>query len=160
MDYELLKSRLRQTRYIVADGSTAEVALVNEGRVFRLMNKSGPFPSQVIVDAAKALQNFVRLTGDTDREFTLQEIATVAGVPYSQAYNWLMEGVIVPSVRGRNGSGRGKDILFSWQDAYVAGLLGSLRRQGVGLDVLRKVSQIFVKSPKKKRATRKVATST
>ena len=60
-----------------------------------------------------------------DRTFTLTEIGTTAGVPYSQAYNWLTEGVIVPSVRPATGAGKGREPLFSWADAFVAGICGS-----------------------------------
>ena len=159
-DIDTLKSRLKVTPYLVADGASGEVALVSESRAFRMMYESGMFPTQTITNAGQALTNFTRLTGETDRHFTLSEIKTIAGVPYSQAYNWLMEGVLEPSVRPRCGSGKGRDVIFNFADAYTAGLLGSLRRQGLPLDILRKIQPLFLKPVKKKSRTgRKAVTS-
>ena len=90
----------------------------------------------------------------------MKETGTIAGVSYSQSYNWLLEDVLVPSVQPRGGTGKGRDLTFSFVDAYVAGLIGSLRRQGVPLNMLRKIQPLFLKPVKKKRTTRRVATST
>ena len=159
-EYTQLKKRLRSTPFLVADGNMGEVRLVNEADSLRLMSESGLFHSQVIMNAGRALENFTQLTGRRDRSFSLRDIAAITGSPYHMVHRWLDEKVVVASIRPAGGSGKGKEPLFSWADAFAAGICGSLRRQGVGLDVLRKVSQIFAKSPKKKRATRKVATST
>jgi len=161
-DFQSLQSRLKSKPYLVADGTAGEVSLVNQTRAFRLMNESGVFTSLVIMDAYQALQNFAKLTGEANREYTLKEIKTIAGVAYSQSFNWLMEGVIVPSIRGRSGSGRGNYVLFSWADAYAAGVIGNLRRQGVRLELLKKIQPLLAekKTKNKKRTTRKLATST
>lgn len=158
-DYESLKTRLKETPYLVADGATNEVKLVNERDAVRLMSEAGLFHSHVIMEAGRALENFKMLTGESKRQFALKEIATITGTPYSQVYGWLDENVIVPSIRPASGAGKGRGPLFSWSDAFAAGICGSLRRQGVGLDVLRQVSPLFTKSTTKKKRTRKRATT-
>ena len=128
-NYESLRARLTSTPFLAVDGRTQKVALVSEARAFRLVHDAEMFPAQTIINAERALANFTRLAGDTDRTFSMKETGTIAGVPYSQSYNWLLEDVLVPSVQPRAGSGKGRDLTFSFTDAYVAGLIGSLRRR-------------------------------
>jgi hypothetical protein len=50
----------------------------------------------------------------------------------------------LPSVRAGDGrGGRGSERLFGWCDAYLAGVLASLRRQGVSLSMLARVSRLL-----------------
>ena len=71
--------------------------------------------------------------------FTISDVATVAGYEESTIRDWLKAAVLKPSVRPP--SGRGREMLFSFDDAVAAGLCGSLRRQGVPISVLVKVGQ-------------------
>jgi len=162
-DYERVKALLRHTPFLVADGSAGEVKLVNKAEAFRMMNETGLFHSQVIMNAGRALENFAQLTGKRDRSFNLRNIATITGTPYAMAHRWLSEGILTASIRPASGSGRGREPLFAWRDAFVAGVCGSLRRQGVRLEILRKVSAAFVVPEggrKKRRTTRRPVAST
>lgn len=157
-DFQRLRKQLRPRPFLVANGGTGEVRLLSESKAVRVMSDTGLFRSQVVMNAGKALENFAMLAGEDDRQFTLKDIATITGTPYSQAYGWLDEKVITPSIRSASGAGRGKSPLFSWRDAFVAGICGSLRRQGMGLDVLRNVSPLF-NDTKEKRTARKESSS-
>lgn len=155
--YVRLKKSVRHTSHLIIDGATDEVRLVDEETTFHMMNETGLFRSQVVMNASRALENFAQLSGKDDRNFTLREITAMTGQPYSQVYGWLLEKVIWPSVRPPSGSGRGKESLFSWGDAFAAGVVGSLRRNGVGLPLLKQVQPLFNKT--KKRTARKLTTS-
>ncbi len=163
--YETLKKRLAATPYLVADAVSGDVKLVDSATAFRLMTEAGPFPTNAIADLAKALEGFAQLdgVGKSDREFGLREIAKIAGMTYHLAYHYVSREVLVPSIRSAGGSGRGDvEALFSWQDAFVAGAVGTLRRHGINkLETLAKVRTLFDQSttPKKNRTARKVSAS-
>ena len=158
-EHERLQEQLQPNPFLVADGATGDVKLVNETDALRMMAEAGLFHSQVVMNVGRGLDNFAMLTGKADRQFSLKDIATITGTPYNKAHGWLTAKIIIPSIRPADGAGRGKGPRFSWRDAFVAGICGSLRRQGVGLDVLRKISPLFEFETKKKRTARKASTS-
>ncbi len=161
-EYEKLSKLLEPKPYVMADGATGKVRLTDQAAAFRSLCERGEFPSVVTLNAGEALKRFARLRGaDTSRrEFTLRDIAAIMGLSYLSAWQWVDKGVITPSVRPATGKGRGEvEARFSWTDAFVAGIIGSLRRHGLGLDVLRKVQPLFTKSTKRKRTGRKVLSS-
>jgi len=124
------------------------------------MTEAGPFPTRAIVDLGAALEGFARLdkVGKGDREFTLGEVAKVAGMGYHLAYHYVQRGVFVPSVRLFGGSGRGDgEARFSWRDAFLAGVVGCLRRQGVKMELLRQVPALFSSEKKRTGGRRKPA---
>jgi len=152
-DYKALRDQLAATPYLVADGATATTRLTDEAEALRLMDEAGLFHSQCVMNAARALEGFTTLAGKADRTFTLPEIASVAGVQYHVAYAWMAdEGVLTASERAASGKGKGKEPLFSYRDAFVAGICGSLRRQGLKLEVLRQAARLF---DEKKRTARR-----
>ena len=158
-DYAQLKRALSRTPYLVAgdDG----VKLVDPPTALELMAAAGPFPTETILDVGKALAGFARLpdVGKADAEFGLREVAGIAGMDYHLAYHYVRRGVFVPSVRGFGGSGRGDgEARFSWHDAFLAGMVGSLRRHGIKMNVLKKVRSLFA-NPTRKRASQKELTS-
>ncbi len=159
-DYEKLKDRLRITSYLVADAQSGRVELVGQVQAFEIMAEQGPFPIEAIIDARKALEHFSRLenVGKKDREFTLREIGKIAGMNYPLAYNYFQRGIFTPSARPFRGKGRGEDHegRFSWSDAFIAGIVGSLRRNGLRPGILTKVPALL---DEKKRTSRKVVTS-
>jgi hypothetical protein len=154
--YEKIHSQLRDAPFLVADGSTAEVSLVTQKEALEIMNKAGLFNSAVIMNVGRALENFSMLVGKEDKPFSLRDIAQMTGVPNQQAYGWIESKVLVPSIRPNSGAGRGRDVLFSWADGFVAGICGALRRQGVRLEMLRKVRSLFIET---KQPTRQLATA-
>lgn len=153
-DYERLRKQLKATPYVVADGATGEVKLVGRADALRLMTEAGPFPSQLIMDAGHALEQFSRLdgVGKTDREFGLREIAQIFGMSYNMTYHHVVKRrVFLPSIRPANGSGTGDcEARFSWSDGFVAGIAGSLRRHGLKSVVLRQIQPLFTTSTKKR----------
>ena len=156
--YEELKSKLTDKPYLVADVVTQKVRLVNQTTAFDLMAKSGSFPTHAIVNLRGALEGFAKLNGvgKVDREFSLREVAGAAGMSYHNFYiTYYKSGIVTPSVRDFGGSGQGEqcEAKFNWRDAFVAGTVGTLRRQGLSMDVLKKVPKLF--EEKKKRPKRK-----
>jgi|GEM_PF-2515506 len=159
-----MKALLEKTPYLVADGTRGKVILVSESKCSSIMSKTNLFSSQIILNAKGALYDFAGLIGDTEREFSLKEVKQIADCPQSQVYHWIMSDVLKPSIQGRVGAGKGRTITFSWSDAFVAGILGSLRRNGCRLEMLAKVQPLFniktkTKTLKKKRTTRKLVAS-
>ena len=159
-DYQKLSAMLNGKPYLIANGATRKVRLANRATMFRAMTEEGEFPSSLIMDAGEGLKRFARLrgVGEADREFTLKDIAAIAGMSYHLTYHYVSQGVLRPSVRDFGGPGNGEDnqAKFTWTDAFCGGIVGSLRRHGLGLDVLRKVQPLF--SDTKKRTPRKVQT--
>jgi len=158
-DYHRLKTRLKRTPYLVVDGPNDDASLVNETKALGLLRGAGQFPSSLVMNAAHALEGFAGVAGEGDREFRLSEIASIAGLSYQLGYHYLKRGVIVPSVRPAGGSGRGEvEARFSWRDAFIAGVVGSLRRHGLGLDTLKKVSRLFAVRKRTRGMREKVTT--
>lgn len=70
--------------------------------------------------------------------FSVSDLAKVSGTADSTIRDWLKADILRPSIRPQ--SGRGRDVLFDFRDAAIAGIVGSLRRAGMGLEVLKQVS--------------------
>ena len=154
-DYERLKALISERPYLVADAVTGRVKLATQAQALREMIYSGEFPSAVIAHIGRSLERFVRLRGvGKDRTFGLRDIATIAGMDYQLTWYYVHNGVIRPSIQPPGGRGNGKEnrAVFSWGDAFCAGIVGSLRRQGLGLDVLRKVQPLLFGEETKKQA--------
>ena len=162
--YERLEKRLAQSPYLVVDAVTGEARLVNEPTAFQIMILAGPFPKQAILDARGALEGFANLkpVGRTDTEFSMGQIAQIAGLRYHTAYKHVDEGVLPRPVRDFGGHGKGRvEARFDWISGFVAGLLGTLKRQGLSLEVLARARvQITDELNGKKRTPRKVQTPT
>jgi hypothetical protein len=83
----------------------------------------------VTLDLVFAQEAFRRLVGAESRVFDRKEIAAVAGVNPPVAFNWVVGGLIQPTVnRGKPKPNGGMQ--FSWRDAFVAATLGALARGG------------------------------
>jgi hypothetical protein len=150
-DYQRVTDLLTATPYLIVDAEsgTAELAATPtfaQGR------------PRVVMHWPHGAHEFAKIVGTADREFILPEIGKIAGVAHHVVYHWMAEaGILKPSVRETTGQGRGKEALFSWADAFVAGVLGALRRQGVGLETLGQVSKLF--HTELKRTARRVMTA-
>ena len=132
------------------------VRLADEASAFGVMCGT---EATVILNAASALEGFASLpaVGEVDKTFGIKAISKIAGTSYQLAWHYVNEGVLMPSIRPATGKGQGDvEALFSWTDAFTAGVVGSLRRHGLKLNVLRKIQPLFTK----KRTARKVVTST
>ncbi len=153
-DYQRIKQTLKKKPFIIADGSSGEVRLVTEAEALKALMEGGEFPSACILNAFEALKRFSKLRDvGEEGKFSLKDISKIAGMGYVNCYQWYEQGVFVPSVKPFRGKGRGKEheAIFSWADAFVAGLVGSLRRNGLRPGVLKKVRQLFTETKTKKR---------
>jgi hypothetical protein len=149
LHYTKLREHLRDTPYLVADGAEGKIRLTNRAGSLTAMVEAEPFHSQVVMNIGRSLSRFAKITGKADREFNLKQIAEVAGVDYATSYLWMRGGVLRASIRPASGSGR-RGSIFSWSDAFSAGICGSLRRQGLGFDTLKKVSPLISRMSKKR----------
>jgi DNA-binding transcriptional MerR regulator len=76
-------------------------------------------------------------------EFSLTDIAKIAGVEYHAAHAWMREGLVPASIRSAQGAGRGRNPIFSIGDALTAGIIGTCRRHGLSLEHLKLISPLF-----------------
>lgn len=140
-DYEKLKNRLQKTPFLTTDADSDKCALIGSAAATRMKMDSefAPFPSIVLMNLAECLKAFSVRAGTADRVFTTADLTKIAHQPYSTIRHWLDEGILVPSIRDADH----KERLFSYADAFAAGVLGSLRRQGQWLPMMRKVSSLL-----------------
>jgi hypothetical protein len=108
-----------------------------------MVESTDAFAAGTMMDLDRAAVNFATLAGREDREFLMADIEAVTALPRATIENWIGRGLLAPSIRAGDGGGRNKQRLFSWGDAFAAGALASLRRQGVAIPMLKKVSQLL-----------------
>ena len=157
-EYERLKDILKKKPFLVAtvDGN---VKLVDEAEAVRLMIRQDE--SLVIQNLARALEGFAKLrgVGKSDKTFRREDIAEIAGITPQGAWLLVQKGVLIPSVR-HNETRRRDPSLYSWSDAFVAGVIGSLRRHGLDKHVLSKIQPLLSESkPKTKRTAKRMTAS-
>ena len=99
--------------------------------------RRGPGPVQfAVIDLGEILESFDHKAPPRE-VFTLGEVAAMAGEKPPTVHSWVKTGILVPSMRDRDGT-RGRAMLFSRLDAFVACLIASLRRKcGLPLAKLR-----------------------
>ena len=74
-----------------------------------------------------------------ERALTLPQLADLVGVEYRTLHTWLGRGLLAPSRARSRGSGSRN--LFDGEDALEAFVLADLRRAGVELPTLERVSR-------------------
>ncbi len=126
--------------FLVIELITGEVMLTDGSDVFQ--GPGGPgFVQFVTVDLREILKRFEKLAPPREA-FTLSEVAAMATEKSPTVNSWVKSGLLTPSIRDRNGT-RGRAMLFSRVDAFVACLLASLRRRcGLPLSTLKDVSGV------------------
>jgi hypothetical protein len=132
-----------ETPLLLIDNDAGQVRLISRADGLRRMNDATGFEVASLMDLQRALESFARIVGKDDRTFEIADIGKITALGTKGADFYIREGVVTPSVRPGDGPGRGKSRLFSWRDAFIAGVVGSLRRQNVGLASLRKVSRLL-----------------
>jgi len=133
-------------QFLVVDVAGGYVGLNSLAEV-RAILRVGRVP--VVVDLDAALAGFKAKVGtDYSRTFTLAEVAAIAGVSRSTAFYWADEGLLYPSVLPCRGSGHVR--LWSYQDAFMAGVTGALSRQAVPVKVLRQITNALVEARQRK----------
>lgn len=148
-----LQKRLADSPYLVLDCESGEASLAAANAMIGHLGGN-----RFIMDAQEALNKFVGMAGDRD-EFSLKDVAATAGIDYHAAHAWMRRGVITPSIREAAGAGTGRGPVFSTTDVFAAGILGTLRRHGLELNVARSVVPLFCETTTKKQTTRKRQTS-
>jgi hypothetical protein len=88
-------------------------------------------PVWAVHDAHGAWKSLLRLAGPETRQYTSHEVATASGVSLPTVSTWCLDGVIRASIKDPGGRGRGRDRVFSFEDVYIAAMVGSMRRRGV-----------------------------
>ena len=152
MTFERIKEMVQQSPYLVADTKTGDVRLVDEPTAFRTMRQEEPFPNHAVLRLDRGIDKFAALDviGREDREFSLREVAGIAGMTYHNCYQFMAKRILVPSIRPADGSGTGQsEAIFSWSDAWSAGIVGTLRRLGLKPDLMRKVQPLFTTETKR-----------
>ncbi len=139
---EYLRNEVRLGRdHLVIELVTGTARLSGMHDTFR--RPGGPGPMQIVViDLGVILERFEH--DALPREvFTLREVATMAKEKPPTVHSWVKAGILAPSMRDRDGT-RGRAMLFSRLDAFVACLIASLRRKcGLPLAKLRAVSAVL-----------------
>lgn len=135
---EKLKNRLEKTPYLLIDLKTGKASLQKRTAMLKHVGSG----THIIMDAHGGFGGLKNLAKD-QTEFSLTDIAKVAGVEYHAAHAWMREEVLTPSIREASGPGRGRNPVFSFADAVAAGIIGSLRRQGVQRDVLKQIAPLL-----------------
>ena len=110
-------------QYLLVELNTGSAMLGTEKDAFRRPGGAGSVQF-IVVDLADVYARFLSLNTVCDRDnFTLAEVATIAGTKTHTVNYWIDQGVLMPSLSGR--SGKGNERRFSRTDAFCAGLIGS-----------------------------------
>jgi hypothetical protein len=155
--YQTLKKRLKKTQYLIADANGNVVLTGKPQALDAMVKESGD--SILVQNVARALENFALLhgVGQEDKEFAPLEIATIIGGTQQMVSNYRKQGVLMPSVVDNRTKGSSNPTRYSWEDAFIAGCIGSLRRHRIGTDVLKKIQPLL--SDNEKRTPQEGATS-
>jgi len=152
-DYRTLRRLFRKTSYLVMlpDG---EASLASEDEVLKTMCEDN---TATIVNLGRALEGFARLVGENDRAFKRPDVAKVLGLDAQMVSHLEKLGVLSPSVqKPRRGGGDEFAAKFSWADTFAAGVVGTLRRHGLGYASMKAVQPLLAN---KKRTPPEAATS-
>lgn len=122
-------------RYLVIDGESQTVTL---GTVDALVDPARPL---TVYELGRALHSFDQLADAS--EFRFWELCQIGAMSPSLLDKWLADGLVSASVKPSRGAGRGNERIFSRDDAFLVGVLGALRRQGMPPTTL-KATSVFL----------------
>jgi len=133
------------TGYLLVDRVNNVAMVIDRGKLTqaqreyaRVMRRPVAF---TICDLALVWERRGELVGSPGQAFTLSQVADIAGIQYRVAHQWLHEGILRGVIKGPSGSGRGREITFSWWGALTAGIMGSLSRNGCGRRALQEAAR-------------------
>lgn len=141
--YQDLHAELTRTPLLHVDADRDIVRLIDRGEAVRIVAGASGAELAYVMDLARCLASYSRIVGTSDRIYTIDEVAAITGQGRPIVHHYDHAGIITPSVRPSEGSGRGKSRLYSYRDGFLAGVIGSLRRQRVSLDLLRRVADLL-----------------
>lgn len=128
---------------LLVDSDERIVRLVSRDEVARIVAGAEPGNLACLLDLQRCLASLANVIGTDNCVLSMEQIGTITGLGYGIANHWVQQKILTASIRGGDGAGKGKDRLFSWRDGFIAGVVGSLRRQRVSLDMLRKVADLL-----------------
>ncbi|QDU44567.1 hypothetical protein Mal52_30510 [Symmachiella dynata] len=125
-------------KYLVIELLEGTAALMKQDEVF--VRPEGPGPMQMaVIDLEELLEKFER-EAPPRQTFMLTEVATMAQQKGPTVHAWIKADILTPSIRDRSGT-KGRAMLFSRRDAFIACLIASLKRKcGLPLSKLERVS--------------------
>lgn len=152
----------KNDKFLIVETVSGEVALADARAVqlqsAALAKRSGQkFVAFVYFNLSHAFAGFDKLCAPVGKTFSLKEVATVAGLSYANAHQWVKEGVISASVRSASGQGKGKELVFSYHDARCAATLGALHRAGCKRETLKRAWNLLQGSKANTKAGKKTA---
>ena len=128
-------------RYLIIELIEGKAMLSDGQGTFRRPGGPG-WMEFAVIDLGVILEKFDREAPPRE-VFTLVEVATMACEKPPTVHSWVKTGILAPSMRDRDGT-RGRAMLFSRLDAFVACVIASLRRKcGLPLAKLQKVSAVL-----------------
>ena len=139
---EYLYNEVHSGRHLLVIELVTGTAMLSDKQGF-FHRPGGPGLMQIVVmDLEVVLERFEREAPPRE-VFTLREVAKMAIQKPATVHSWVKAGILAPSMRDRDGT-RGRAMLFSRLDAFVACLIASLRRQcGLPLAKLHAVSAVL-----------------
>jgi hypothetical protein len=124
--------------YLVITGDGPRLKSIGE-----LIEASGK--ALFVMDLRKAGVHFHRLAKDYHRQFSMLEMAKIAGLDSKDTVEtWYRHGLFRASILGSRG--QGADRRFSYLDAFVIGVIGSLKRHGLRYKSLDKVTDLIYRT--------------
>jgi hypothetical protein len=136
--YQRLKRLLAVRGFLFVDADTETFRLIGREEASQWARKDRHLNPCVIVFPIHAgLPAFVKAVGQEDRDFSLAEIAKLAGLEYSAADSWIRRHVIHVDRLDRHNRPK----VFSYLGAFVCVVQGSMRRYGLSLPNVGKVGQ-------------------
>jgi hypothetical protein len=142
-DYELLMECLSRTPFLRVDADEQTADLIAQTDALQTMISPREFGPLILFDLATALKRFsaVRSVGTKDRHFSATEVATIVGIDRTQFFRWCDMGLAVASIPAAIVRQRKSERKFTYRDAFLNGVLGSMRRAGAGLNLLRVIAK-------------------
>lgn len=124
-----------QRRYLIVRHSGNHVTLGDADKALAQLRRAGA----TILDLQRAVDNFLPLVGSSTT-FTRKQIAAIAGMSAIAIAKWRQEGVVQASGTEK-GIANTDRYVWNLNDAFVAGAAGSLSRQRLPKQAIRKATR-------------------
>jgi len=142
--------------YLIAynDGERTIVDLVDSRELHCVLGElarenNTPF----VLDLSAAFAGFVRCVGaDSTRTFTMPEVAACAGVDQHKAEHWARRGIL-PSPAALPARGSGQLRRWTYEQAFLAAVLGCLNRNGLQWKAIRSIQEGYTRAMEREPVT-------
>lgn len=135
---------LKKKPFLLVDGDSGEARLLTRKEAAKRMFDGEGDSLAVILDLGRCCGVFKR-RAKGKQEWSLADLVAVTGLPPRTVDSWVRAGVIPCSIRPGDGQrGRNGKRVYSRQDAFIAAVTASIRRQCMlPLPMLAKVSELL-----------------